>query len=111
MTLTPDIRSQNAPFVVLSALQSRDNGERAWSFVKAEWARINERFPDNAIARLLGGITSLATPELAADTEAFLARHPVPQGARTVEQHLERQRVNVALREREADRLAASVSG
>jgi puromycin-sensitive aminopeptidase len=111
MTLTPEIRSQNAPFVVLSALQSRDNGERAWRFVKSEWARINERFPDNAISRLLGGITNLATPELATDTEAFLARNPVPQGARTVEQHLERQRVNVALREREADPLSARLTG
>ena len=58
---------------------------------------------------MLGGITGLNTPELAADTAAFLADHPVPQGTRTVEQHLERQRVNVALRQREAGRVAEAL--
>ena len=58
---------------------------------------------------MLGGITSLNTPELAAETAAFLAEHPVPQGVRTVQQHLERQRVNVALREREAGRVAEAL--
>jgi hypothetical protein len=58
---------------------------------------------------MLGGITGLNTPELAADTAAFLAGHPVPQGTRTVEQHLERQRVNVALRQREGARVAEAL--
>jgi hypothetical protein len=38
-----------------------------------------------------------------------VAEHPVPQGTRTVEQHLERQRVNVALRQREAGRVAEAL--
>ena len=66
-----------------------------------------ERFPDNTIPRLLGGIVTLSRPDQAADAEAFVAAHPVPQAAKTVEQHLERLRVNVALREREAARVAA----
>jgi puromycin-sensitive aminopeptidase len=105
--LTPEIRSQNAPFLVLLALGNRHAGDLAWEFVKAEWDRLNERFPDNAIPRLLGGVTALSTPRQAADVEAFLADHPVPQAAKTVEQHLERLRVNVALRQREAARVAA----
>ena len=57
----------------------------------------------------MGGVTALDTPEMAADVEAFVAQHPVPQGARTIEQHLERQRVNVALRRRESERLAEAL--
>jgi hypothetical protein len=53
---------------------------------------------------------TLSTPEQAADVEAFIAAHPVPQAAKTVEQHLERLRVNVALREREAAAVAAHLS-
>ena len=106
MTLSGDIRTQNAPFVLLLLLNNRDVSEQAWEFVKGEWETILERFPDNTISRFLGGITNLCTPALAADVPAFLAEHPVPQGARTVEQHLERQRVNAALRSREADAVA-----
>jgi puromycin-sensitive aminopeptidase len=101
-----EVRSQNAPFLVLLLLGNRSVNELAWQFVKDEWETINERFPDNTIPRLLGGVTSLSKPEQAADVEAFVAAHPVPQAAKTVEQHLERLRVNVALREREAERVA-----
>jgi puromycin-sensitive aminopeptidase len=81
--------------------------ERSWEFVKREWDTLVERFPDNTIPRLLGGVVALSTPEQAADVERFVADHPVPQGARTVEQHLERLRVNVAFRQREAAAIAA----
>ena len=37
--------------------------------------------------------------------EAFVAEHPVPQAKQTVKQHLERMKVSVVLRQREADRL------
>jgi puromycin-sensitive aminopeptidase len=101
-----EIRSQNAPFVLLHLLGNRDVNDLAWSFAKEHWEQIVERFPDNTIPRLLGGVVALSTPEQAADVEAFVAAHPVPQAAKTVEQHLERLRVNVAFRQREAARLA-----
>jgi hypothetical protein len=41
---------------------------------------------------------------------AFFAEHDVPQGEKTLAQHLERLRVNVALREREGASLAASLA-
>jgi hypothetical protein len=109
MTIGADIRTQNAPFVILLSLGNRDHGPLAWEHVKAQWQTLNDALPHNAIPRMLGGITGLNTPELAEDTAGFLAGHPVPQGARTVEQHLERQRVNVALRQREAGRVAEAL--
>jgi puromycin-sensitive aminopeptidase len=101
-----EIRTQNAPFVIFHLLTNRDVQDVAWSFVTREWDRLVERFPDNTIPRLLGGVVTLSRPEQAADVEGFIAAHPVPQGAKTVEQHLERLRVNVALREREAEQVA-----
>lgn len=109
LTIGDTIRTQNAPFLIQLLLQNRDVNELAWEFVKGEWDTINERFPDNTIPRLLGGVTTLSTPELAADVEAFVAAHPVPQAVKTIEQHLERLRVNVALRERESARLGEAL--
>ncbi|HEV2809924.1 MAG TPA: M1 family aminopeptidase [Acidimicrobiales bacterium] len=105
MTLTDDIRTQNAPYVVGRLLANRHAGSLAWAFVEEHWDAMNARFPDNAIPRMLGGITALSTPELAARVEAFLDQHPVPQGPQTIAQHRERLRVNVALRAREGQRL------
>jgi len=89
---------------------NRDVHELAWEFVKGEWDAINARFPDNTIPRLLGGVTTLNTPELERDVVTFLSSHPVPQAVKTVEQHLERLKVNVRLRERESARLAEALT-
>jgi hypothetical protein len=45
-------------------------------------------------------IVRLMQPEEAADTTAFFAEHPLPQAAKRLEQLLERQHVNVAMRQR-----------
>ena len=106
MTLT-EVRSQDAPFVLRRALINRERGEEAWAFLRDRWDDVGQRLPSNSIARLLEGVRWLSHPEVAADVSTFLGDHPVPQGARTIAQHLERLAVNVALRRREADRLAA----
>jgi hypothetical protein len=43
----------------------------------------------------------LNTTDSVADVQRFFAEHPIPQAAKTLDQHLERQRVNAALRARE----------
>jgi puromycin-sensitive aminopeptidase len=101
-----EVRSQNAPFVIFHLLANREVNALTWEWVKAHWDELVERFPDNTIPRLLGGVVTLSTPELAADVEAFVAAHPVSQASKTVEQHLERLQVNVGLRQREAGRIA-----
>ncbi len=107
MTLTDDIRSQNAPYVVLRLLGNREAGALGWAFVEANWEAVNQRFPDNSIPVMLSGLTSLSTPEMAAAVESFLADHPVHQGQRSVDQHRERLRVNLALRQRETGPVTA----
>ncbi len=111
LALTDRIRSQDAPYLLRRALTNRDNRAQVWAFVHRNWAAINERYPSNSIARLLDGIRSVNDPVLAADIDGFLAEHPVPQGAKTVAQHLERMRVSVALAERERTTLAAALAG
>jgi puromycin-sensitive aminopeptidase len=106
MTLTDDIRSQSAPYVLGRLLANRDAGPEAWAFVEANWDAIGARFPDNAIPGMLAGTTALSTPTVAERVDAFLAEHPVPQGGKTIDQHRERLRVNVALRAREAGPVA-----
>jgi len=104
--LTSEVRTQNAPFLLAVAMSHLDHGPRAWELIKQRWDELNRRFPANSIPRMLGGVRSLSTPELEADATAFLAEHPVPHGALTVAQHLEKLTVNVDLRAREGSALA-----
>ena len=60
---------------------------------------------------MVDSIKSLSTPDLVDDTAAFFAEHPIEQAAKTLEQLLERQRVNTRFRLREAERQAGGWSG
>jgi puromycin-sensitive aminopeptidase len=105
MSLTDEVRTQNAPYLLRRCLTNRDIGPRAWAFVVDHWEAINERFPSNSIVRLLEGIRSLSQPEVADTVFRFFETHEVPQGDKTLAQHLERLEVNVAFRRREAPAL------
>jgi puromycin-sensitive aminopeptidase len=105
-----EVRTQNAPFLLARALMNRRNGAIAWDFIRRHWDDINARFPSSTIVRMAEGVKSLVQPEVARDVLAFFAEHEVPQGAKTMAQHLERLRVNVALREREGAALAAALA-
>ena len=99
-TLDGTVRSQDAGFVLRGCLENRDHGPQAWAYIAEHWDDINQRLPSAIVPRMLGGISALSTPELAAEVEAFLEAHPVPQGPLIVAQHLERQKINCELRRR-----------
>lgn len=110
MSVTDEVRTQNAPLLLRRALTNRDHGGLAWFFVADEWDTINERFPSNSIARLLEGIRSLSAPSVAPEVFVFFEDHEVPQGDKILAQHLERLEVNVELRARESEALAAELT-
>ena len=107
--VTSEIRSQSAPSIINIAMRHREHGPKVWEFVARNWNDLTERFPDNSISRMIGGITSLNDEALAASVAAFVAEHPVPQGAKTIEQYVERMNINVALKSREQRRLTESM--
>jgi puromycin-sensitive aminopeptidase len=104
-----EVRTQNAPFLLGRALGNRAHGAEAWDFVRRNWSTVLERFPSSTIVRMVEGVRTLSEPAVAQDVERFFAEHPVPQGEKTLAQHLERLRVNVAFRARERGALASAL--
>jgi puromycin-sensitive aminopeptidase len=100
LTINDEVRTQNAPYLMRNILLNKDARESAWGFMKANWETMLRLYPDNSIPRMCEGIIGLATAELAADVEGFFGNHPVKQGAKQMDQHLERLRIAVACKER-----------
>ncbi|WP_179131523.1 M1 family metallopeptidase [Candidatus Entotheonella palauensis] len=111
MTLNGEVRTQDAPYLVAQCMRNREQGVQAWRFMVDNWDQMMEVYPNNAIVRMLDGFKALSKPDIATEIEAFFQTHKVPQGELTLQQHLERLRVNTALREREAASLAAALVG
>src|SRR6266849_944187 len=106
-TVNGEVRSQDAPYLMRSLLMNTDGRERAWTFMKEHWQEMTQQYPDNSIVRMCEGIVSLVTSTLEAEVNQFFAAHPVKQGTKTMEQHLEKLRIAVACKQREAANLAA----
>ena len=100
LTASGEVRTQDAPFVLRSALLSVDARQQAWTFVRDNWARINREFATPGLRRLCEGLIGLATPELERETLAFFAKNPVCLGGKLMEQNLEQLSLAVRLRER-----------
>jgi len=100
LTINGEVRTQNSPYLLRGVLLNRDARDQAWSFMKTNWQEMLRQYPDNSIPRMCEGIIGLVTPELEADVKDFFANHPVKQGTKQMEQHLERLRVAVACKQR-----------
>ena len=108
--MSPEVKTQNGPFLLNVCIANRRHGAQAWAFVRDHWEEANARFPSNTIVRMVSSVRLLTDPAVAADVQAFFAEHPIEQATKTLDQVLERQRINVALRAREGDRFAAAPS-
>jgi hypothetical protein len=94
------VRTQNAPFVLNTALGNRLAGDLAWEFVKSHWDALEQKFPHKMLDRMVTN-TMLLT-DLADDVHAFFKAHPVPTGQKQLQQTLERLDIHVAFAQREA---------
>jgi puromycin-sensitive aminopeptidase len=102
-----EVRTQSAPFVLARCIANRDHGAQAWRFVREHWAEANASYPNNTIVRMVDPVKSLTRPEEVADVQGFFAEHDISQSRKTLQQILERQRVNGALRLRAGRELHA----
>jgi puromycin-sensitive aminopeptidase len=100
-TISGDIRTQDAPFIVSAVLGNVYGRELAWTFVKSNWEKIEQLFPKQGLRRMCGGIVSLATLELERDVRDFFTTRKIDLGGKTLEQYLEHLRIIVNMRERD----------
>ncbi len=109
-TVSGEIRTQDAPFVVRAMLMSVHARELAWAFVKRHWETMDRQYPKHGLRRLAEGVTGLATPALERDVHAFVRERKIEFGGKTLEQYLEQLRIAVRLREREGAALTACLA-
>jgi puromycin-sensitive aminopeptidase len=108
LALSDRVKSQNAPFLVRACIGNRHHGAASWDFLRRNWATANERFPRNTISRMVETVRLLDSPAQVADVQAFFSEHPIDQASKTLEQILERQRVNAGVRARNEAPLGAA---
>ncbi len=108
-TTSGEVRTQNAPYLLRAVMMNLHGRKLAWEHAKDNWSYITSKYPDNSISRMIEGVTSLVCPELQKDVLKFIKEHPVKQGGKTIDQHLERLDVAVKFKERESKNFAEAL--
>ena len=99
-SMTDDIRTQDAPYLLARSTTNRGQGPKVWRFIVEHWDAMQDRFASSNIIGLVSGIRYLTDPESVADVDSFFREHDIPQNHLMLQQGLERMRVNAKLRER-----------
>jgi puromycin-sensitive aminopeptidase len=109
MTLSDEIRAQDAwkPFTwLLSNPQAR---ARAWDFVKANWTRLVAKVGPRGATRIVAAAGGLTSPEWRGEAEAFFRapRNDVEMARKTLDQSLETIDLGLRLRATQSASLKA----
>jgi puromycin-sensitive aminopeptidase len=97
LSLSPEVRSQDTIRVVAGVAANPHGRALAWEFVKRNWAEFDRRYGGGGflLMRLIEAVTShFATLSKEQEVAEFFLSHPAPSAARTVQQCLERIRIN-----------------
>ena len=90
------VRAQDTVIVLIQASVNRQGRDLVWEFVKENWPELDRRYGKGgfAVMRLVEVTGRFTTAARAEEVEAFFAANPAPSAARTLQQSLERIRLN-----------------
>ncbi len=107
-SLEPErVRVHDTVRVVSGVATNRLGRDRAWEFVKANWAEFDRRYGagDFGLQHLVSLTGRFTTQQRLDDVSTFFETNPTPAAERTIRQSLERIKLNVAWLERNRDEL------
>ena len=97
LMLSPDVRSQDAPFAIAALLGRRGAALPVWEWLEANWDRVQARFPSSLLIRVLEATAAIVDADLAERVHGFCRSRQIPVSAVRLQQILERMDVHVAL--------------
>ena len=109
LSLTPDIRHQDAITMISLTSSNRYGQDLAWEFLKDNWDEYDRRYGEGgfALMRLVSIPSGFATAEKYEDVDKFFTDHPTPGAERSIRQTLEQIKLNAAWLQRNRSDLAA----
>ncbi len=105
--ISPEVRSQDSPYLISSIMQRPPAEKLAWSFVQEHWSNIEKLGGPYAAAALVQGTGSFCDAGMRDEVKAFFDSHPAPGAARSVKQVMERMNYCIEMRTQQQAPLAS----
>ena len=110
LALSPEVRLQDAPFLVAAVLGRPESGAQAWAWVVDHWDELVVRFPNSLLLRVFEALSGQTDAALAASVHEFLDGRELAISGPRLDQILERLDINVTLAERLGGTLSEAVA-
>jgi len=104
--ISPDMRSQDAPYLISGIMQNPAVDKQAWDFVQAHWAAIEKLGGAFAGGTIVQAAGSFCDSGMRDQVQAFFTSHPAPAAERSLKQSVELINYCVDLKEHQHDQLA-----
>jgi aminopeptidase N/puromycin-sensitive aminopeptidase len=105
--ISPQMRSQTAPYLIALIMGNSAAGRQAWNFVQAHWDSIENlggAFAGGVIVRATGGFCDSGMRD---QVQAFFTSHSAPAAARSLKQSVERMNYCVDLKAQQGPQLSS----
>jgi len=105
-TLSPEVRSQDAVFVIADIMNHPAASGLAWEFTKSHWSEIEKIFGGYAGAQLVNATSAFCSAERRNEVQEFFTAHKVPGTERGLPKTLERISYCVDLKAQQGEQLS-----
>ena len=97
--MTNAVRSQDTVLVIGAVAGNQNGRDLCWDFIRENWEELDRRYGRGgfAIMRLVSITGGFTTLDRYSEVENFFASNPAPSATRTIQQCLERIKLNAAL--------------
>ena len=105
--ISPDMRSQDSPYLISGTMQNPAAENLAWSFVQEHWANIEKLGGPYAAAAIVGATGSFCDTRMRDEVNTFFNAHPTPGTERSLKQATERMNYCAEMRTQQQQPLAS----
>jgi aminopeptidase N len=107
LALSPDVRSQDSPYLISGVMQNPPTEKQAWSFVQEHWPNIEKLGGPYAAAAIVQATGSFCDASMLDEVNAFFTAHSAPGTQRSLKQATERIHYCVEMRKQQLEPLAS----
>jgi aminopeptidase N len=107
LSVSPDVRSQDALQLVTGVLDNPAGEKLAWDFIRQHWPELEKAGGPFASAQIVGATSVFCDPGMRDQVTDFFAAHKVAAAERTYKQSIERINACVDLKTEQENKLAS----
>ena len=105
--ISPQMRSQDAPYLISGVMRDPATEKQAWIFVQAHWGSIENLGGAFAGGIIVQGTGSFCDPVMRDEVQAFFTSHPAPAAERSLKQSIEQINYCVDMKTQQGPQLAS----